>query len=293
VIRWADDVTRARHLLTLLGIDLASKLAAYRLLPHDGVVNTRSFFQLGLVLNNSGEGTWSQKLVHDRAVATLPATAASYAILALALILVPRLDIRRWRFWIYACAYALPFLLGHAILRYHPLPLSRLHTMLIVRASGAGLLCACWSVSTSWKWRTTFLLAGAAALGNLLSLALPPFAIVDFIYSKPIRVLAGYGIFNVADVYVLAAVVLAAVFLAHAAAKRLIGAKAAIRRIRRVTISEAHDDHPYEPAEPQALLPGQFRCSGCEAPVNFGASACLDCEQPFVYHDGQPRPATD
>ena len=40
--------------------------------------------------------------------------------------------------------------------------------------------------------------------------------------------------------------------------------------------------------DPEVVIAtGQFACLECGRPVNFGASRCTSCDQPFDYHDGQ------
>jgi lipoprotein signal peptidase len=79
--------------------------------------------------------------------------------------------------------------------------LSSFANITLHRVAVTFLLVVCWYVSTSSPWRPAFLFLAAGAAGNLLSLLLPPFAIVDFLYSKFVTATIGYQVFNVADMY--------------------------------------------------------------------------------------------
>jgi hypothetical protein len=67
------------------------------------------------------------------------------------------------------------------------------------------------------RWKIPALLFCAAALGNELSLLLPPYAIVDFFYAAVLAQCLGHGVMNVADLYFDAAVASACVLAARAA----------------------------------------------------------------------------
>jgi hypothetical protein len=71
-------------------------------------------------------------------------------------------------------------------------------------------------VARPGAWKTATLLFSSAAIGNLLSIVLPPHAIVDFFYSMVFRVLFRQGIANLADLYFDAALVCSVVAAASA-----------------------------------------------------------------------------
>jgi lipoprotein signal peptidase len=77
----------------------------------------------------------------------------------------------------------------------------------LARVGGAAFFAGLWWLAPSGLWRTTTTLFAAAALGNLLGLALPPHGVVDFMYSKLINAILGQGVFNLADLYYDAALV--------------------------------------------------------------------------------------
>ena len=99
--------------------------------------------------------------------------------------------------------------------------ISRFTGSLTARASGCVLfLTVLWIVRRS-PWRAPAVLFAAAALGNGISQALPPHAIVDFIYSAPLTRFAGHGVMNVADLYFDAAGVTVVLLVVHSAVRRL------------------------------------------------------------------------
>lgn len=57
-----------------------------------------------------------------------------------------------------------------------------------------------WALATSHIWKLGALLFAAAGLSNTLSLAYPPYGIVDYLWSTPLNRLIGMGVFNFADV---------------------------------------------------------------------------------------------
>ena len=192
-----------RNLLLLVAIDLASKALAYAGLPDDREISFGSLFQLVVVLNRSGEGTWFGRLMRPEQLARLPIAACAYLSLAAAVFIVRRLRPVRRPVLTCAVAFVIPLFLGRLLLPHGVVGLSRFASVTLVHASAAVFLCTSWWVSTTKPWRLAFLFLAAAALGNLLSLALPPFAVVDFLYSSRVHSTVGYGVFNLADMYYL------------------------------------------------------------------------------------------
>ena len=201
-----------RNLLLLVAIDLASKALAYLCLPGDREISFDSRFQLVLVLNRSGEGTWFGRLLRPEQLARLPVAACAYISLAAAIFVVRRLRPVRRPILTCAVAFFIPLLLGCLLLPHGVVGLSRFTSVTFVHFAGTVFLATSWWVSTTRPWRLAFLFLAAAGVGNLLSLALPPFAVVDFLYSSVVRSIVGYGVFNVADVYYLLGLAIPPVF---------------------------------------------------------------------------------
>jgi hypothetical protein len=200
-----------RNLILLVAVDLASKALAYLALPMDREISFGSAFQLVLVLNRSGEGSWSGRLLRPAQLAQLPIIAAAYLSLSVAVFVVRRLRPVRRPILTCAVAFIAPLLLG-GLLPHGFAGVPRSTGVMFVRIAATSLFAISWWVSTTKTWGSVFLFLAAAGIGNLVSLALPPFAAIDFLYSSLLHASVGYGVFNLADMYYLVGLTLIPIF---------------------------------------------------------------------------------
>jgi len=194
-------VTTRRPLFVLVAFDLASKAIAYLCLPQDREVSLGPALQLILVLNRTGIGTAAIQFVRSERFTQLPIATLAYLSLGIAVLVVRRFRPVSRPWLTYILAFLIPQVLGRLFLPHGVAALSSFASVTMHRAAVTFLLLVCWDVSTSSPWRPAFLFLSAGAAGNLLSLLLPPFAIVDFLYSKFVSATIGYQVFNVADAY--------------------------------------------------------------------------------------------
>ena len=198
---WADLLTTRRSLLVLVALDLVSKAIAYLCLPRDREVSLGPALQLILVLNRTGVGTAALQFVRSERFTQLPIATLAYLSLGAAVLVVRRFRPVSRPWLAYLLAFLIPHILGRLFLPHGVVALSNFANVAMHRIAVTFLLLVCWYVSTSSPWRPAFLFLGAGAAGNLLSLLLPPFAIVDFLYSKFVSTTIGCQVFNFADAY--------------------------------------------------------------------------------------------
>src|SRR5262245_28303060 len=79
--------------------------------------------------------------------------------------------------------------------------------VVFTRMGGAVLFAALWWIARRGPWRVSTTLFAAGALGNLLSVLLPPHALVDFMCSVIIKAVFRQEFFNFADLYYDAAII--------------------------------------------------------------------------------------
>jgi lipoprotein signal peptidase len=90
----------------------------------------------------------------------------------------------------------------------------------LLRSTGIVLIGMIWWVAPTGLIKLGLTLLMAAGIGNLLSLAYPPFQIVDFMYSRLTARLLGLGVFNIADLYIPVSYACLAVGLVQYAVRR-------------------------------------------------------------------------
>lgn len=185
----------------LVGIDLVTKAAAISLLYKNTPVDVGAPLQFVLRTNPSGLGTWALAANPDAASPDRLAASLGYLALAIGLQLLRRAKWSRWSktlaaFTVFGAAYALGLHLTPQ-LGSIPSPVF----VALSRLGPAALFASLWWLAAPGLWRTTTTLFTAAALGNLLSLVLPPHEVIDFIYSKPLSTVFRQGVVNIADLY--------------------------------------------------------------------------------------------
>jgi lipoprotein signal peptidase len=194
-------VNRFGALFLLIAVDLVSKAVAYVTLSSDETLVPESSLQFILALNRSGEGSWLRSSLEHQAAARIPVFALAYLSLAIAVLVVRRVYPVSRPLLVYGTAFCWPLVLAHFIWPHGFTSVPRSLCVTSAHAAGAFLFFVCWFVSSSTKWRRAWRLLAAAGLGNVLSMLLPPFAVVDFVYSKYVHAVFGLAIFNFADVY--------------------------------------------------------------------------------------------
>lgn len=193
-------------LLTLVALDACLKIAAFHLLARNEHIERSQYLQVALRVNSSGLGSLGKAAFPGGAGVILWQAAFAMAAVAATLILVRRT--RRGTLFVILACLAATFA-GSQVAHWLAAPLGQLgaaSAVVAMRAAQAVFWVTSWSLARSRWWRLGFLLMAAAAMGNLLSHFYPPFAVVDFLYSAPISRVAGFGVFNLADLVWLAAI---------------------------------------------------------------------------------------
>jgi lipoprotein signal peptidase len=204
----------------LVSADAATKGLAYLFLPHGAAVRVGAVFQLVLEVNR-GLGAYMQAYGEKAAAAQTIPNAFAYAGLALALLGVRRRKVGTLRAVLICvvsmgAAYVAGMLLSP---HFHAVGfVGRERFQALTRAL---LVLVIWRQVKPGPWKAAVGLWLAGVLGNTVSLFVPPFAAIDFLYSRPVDAVLGLGVFNVADVYQVAAVGFLVVLLIRAAGRRL------------------------------------------------------------------------
>jgi lipoprotein signal peptidase len=82
-----------------------------------------------------------------------------------------------------------------------------LGSIVVLRLSQCFLWVVIWTLSTARYWKVGALLFAAAGTGNFLSFLYPPHGIIDFLWSPFLNRAIGLGIFNLADIFWIAGIV--------------------------------------------------------------------------------------
>ena len=182
-----------------LGIDLVSKFVAYRFLPTGQPVQRDALFQLVLRLNPTGLGSWPQRILAGQRPQMLLTSAAAFAGLTLALVAVRRMKLPLVAKIVSCVAAAAVPAFAVVPLALVSSPWSARSVLIVLGLSRSALLIIIWVLLAPSFWKHAVGLLSATALGNLAGLLLPPYAIVNFMYSEPVHRFLGFGIFSVAD----------------------------------------------------------------------------------------------
>jgi hypothetical protein len=207
-------------LAALIAVDLTTKELARLLLPPHRGIDSAAVVQLVLRNNSSGLGTWGQAATHGSTTSDGAAGGIGLAVVGVSLLVLRQ---SRWsrpkKSLVVVGAYLLAVILSAAALRtVAAAPVSL--WIALARAGGATLFTSLWCLAPPGWWRIATTLLAAAALGNLVSLIFPPYAITDFLFSRPVSSLLGWGVFNIADLYYFVGIVGLVVALLIALASR-------------------------------------------------------------------------
>lgn len=189
----------AALLVALVAFDALTKVTALLVLPTREPVHDGALFQLVLRVNKTGVGSFGRLLLHGRQIQTMLPASFAYIALSTAMVVVRRRELRSW-LEVAVCAgvFFAVFAVGQALLP-HLLHWPAGVALLLMRLSLASLWITVWALVSSRWFKLGLLFFAASATGNLLSLLLPPSAVVDFVYSAPVSHVFGLGVFNVAD----------------------------------------------------------------------------------------------
>jgi lipoprotein signal peptidase len=187
----------------LVGFDGATKLLAWRFLPSGEGIGRDSLFKLVPVVNTGGIGSWAGGALGARALQKALVPSFTYLGLALALLAVRRAGLSGRRAAL-ICVTAALVSCGVGMALHSSLSLSDAGLNRLRGIASTTLVFALWWQAKPGLWRTatTFFVAGN--LGNTLSLFVPPFAPVDFMYSDLIHATIHLEVFNFADTYLFA-----------------------------------------------------------------------------------------
>ena len=194
-------MTRLRVLLGLIALDIVTKAIALLALAPGVDIDDDAFLQIVLRINVRGVGTWGRALA-SRGSPTI-SVVASFALLAFALSRLLAHG-RQWskfrRTLLFGTAIVVPLVLtGFVSNRLAQLP--TFAQVCLIRFNGMAFFGVLWALSQPGLWRHATTLFTATAVGNLLSLLIPPHGVVDFIYSSFLANSLHPGVFNIADLY--------------------------------------------------------------------------------------------
>jgi lipoprotein signal peptidase len=204
----------------LVSADAATKGLAYLLLPHGESVRVGAVFQLVLEVNR-GLGAYMQAYGEKAATAQAIPNALAYAGLALALLGVRRRKPGTLRAVLVCVVATAVAYAGGILLARHLHALGFAGRERFQALTRALLVVVIWREVRPGPGKAAVGLWLAGVLGNTVSLFIPPFAAIDFLYSRPVDAVLGLGVFNVADVYQVVAVGCLIVLLLRAAGRRL------------------------------------------------------------------------
>jgi lipoprotein signal peptidase len=200
--RWTTSSTRRQGwlLLALVTIDATLKIVAFRTLP-TGIPTHRCLICVVLRVNSVGLGSAAQSIVASQGLRTPIFSSVFCAVLAVSLVIAAA----RARLTKRTIGLSLLAALASSLIFTLLFPsIGHLHspgTIAALRACVVSLWLVIWALSASPFWKAGALLCSAAGISNLLSLAYPPYRIVDYLWSTPLNGLIGLGVFNVADLY--------------------------------------------------------------------------------------------
>ncbi len=203
-----------------MGFDAATKLLALRFLPSDEGIGRDSLFKLIVVVNREGVGSWVRGALGARALQKALVPSFTYLGLALALLAVRRAGLSGRRAAL-ICVTAALVSYGVGVALYPHLRFSGAGLMRLRGIASTTLMFVLWWQAKPGLWRTATTFFAAGNLGNTLSLLVPPFAPVDFMYSDLIHATIRLQVFNFADTYVVAGLACIVAMLLRAARGRL------------------------------------------------------------------------
>lgn len=182
-----------------LAVDLASKFVAFWSLPMGQPIQRDAVLQFVLRLNPTGLGSWAQRILAGQRPQMLLVSAAVFGGLTVALIVVKHTRLALVGKVIVCVAAALGPALVMGPLMFLSAAWSVRAVLIVLGLSRVALLLTIWVLLAPSLWKDAVGLISATAIGNLASLLLPPFAIVNFVYSQPMHRFLGFGVFSVAD----------------------------------------------------------------------------------------------
>jgi lipoprotein signal peptidase len=197
----------------LVLIDLITKIIALTFLDLSAPLDPDAWFQFVLRINKTGIGTWARAATGSLALADRALTGLMWLLAACAVLIGRQFQLSTGR------QLAIAFLVavvGKLILAPALPWLETLPTVLLAGFTKLGpaiLFGLFWWSALRPLWRMTTIFICACAWGNLLCLALPPFGVVDFIYSSLASRFLRHGVFNLADFYFDLAVVTLTLFI--------------------------------------------------------------------------------
>jgi hypothetical protein len=200
---------KAVSLAALVALDLGTKFLALAVLSDETRVRPGAAFQFVLNLNKAGLGTWIATAATKAQATQLALAGFSAATLGLYLLAERHLARRGWSVWRRVLMGVGAFLIGRIVGALAVVSIggvSLIVGVILTRLGGAALFMALWWRAREGMLQVSMTLFAAGALGNLLSLVLPPHAVVDFMYSAIIKALFRQEILNLADLYYDAAV---------------------------------------------------------------------------------------
>jgi lipoprotein signal peptidase len=190
---------RTAVLLSLIALDICSKVAAYAFLPRGQTGNAADLFHFELAVNPTGLGTGAGRMLAMAQGQNPLLFAAVFASsLAVCLFALKRFD--RLTFWkaVLSGLVMIGILTVVSGLRLFP-SVAPVASVKLLRLSQAILWCELWLLAASTPWSAGTTLLAATAAGNFLSFLYPPYAIVDFMWSSALQRMVGMNIFNCAD----------------------------------------------------------------------------------------------
>lgn len=208
-----------------LALDLVSKFVALWSLPVGQPIQRDAALQFVLRLNPTGLGSWAQRVLAGQRPQMLLVSAAVFAGLTVALIAVKRTRLAPVGKVLVCIAAALGPALVMGPLMYLSAAWSVRAVLVVLGLSRVALLLTIWALLGPSLWKHAVGLISATALGNLASLVLPPFAVVNFMYSEPMHRFLGFGVFSVADIAYLTGLGLLLVAAVRASLRLLVPAR--------------------------------------------------------------------
>lgn len=183
-----------------LAVDLVSKFVALWSLPMGHPIQRDAVLQFVLRLNPTGLGSWAQRILAGQRPQMLLTSAAAFAGLTLALVAVRRMKLPLVAKIVSCFAAAAVPAFAVVPLALVSSPWSARSVLIVLGFSRVALLITVWVLLAPSLWKHAVGVLSATALGNLTGLLLPPYAIVNFMYSEPVHRFLGFGVFSVADV---------------------------------------------------------------------------------------------
>jgi hypothetical protein len=190
----------ASTLLALVAIDALVKIAAFRTLPTEQPIQ-QCLLCVVLRVNALSIGSAAQSVMASQGFRIFVASGVFSAVLAVAFLIAATrgpLTKRSIALSVFAAMLA-----GGAFFAFLP-SVGRFPspaTVAVARAGATSLWLVIGILATSPIWKVGALLWSAAGISNLLSLAYPPYHVVDYLWSTPLNRLIGIGVFNIADVF--------------------------------------------------------------------------------------------